>query len=287
MNSLRVWPAAFSTLLLVVAAISCRDPASPDYPAPEVSGAYVLLRAGGFPVPGRCFRELDRQLGEVSVSLGLLLLDAERSLAQQEEVWLGCTRGDTLSRNEERPFHISGPLIIVDRAVAIAEPADTGTTIGNTLILRRAGADFVYERVAALNDYHYYRTSDVAQWSVGLAVFWPEPSNGGWTLNLSSRDFQEVYLLMPPGVRPSVGTFSIGSKSAAPYFALMRRTLKAQEFEATSGMLTVTESTEGRLVGSFRIDLRGSSFASMGLSTRVEGRFVARCGVPGRTPCGD
>ena len=177
---------------------------------------------------------------------------------------------------------VDGPIVTVEHPPGSSDPLiDSGTVTSRSLILRRGGFDFVYERVSSNDDFFYLRTSDINQWMVGSASFSNEGSpTYGWAVLFAPTDFvrnQYVSFSRAAG-RPAPGSYQVGPRGSAIFHAHTQRDLPSggQVFESTGGTVTITESTMELVAGSFVTDLNDGH----GSLTRIEGRFVARCSIP-------
>ena len=267
---------------LVFATVSCRDSTGPEpFPDADLRGSFLLVRTA----PTVCLKQIDPDGAQAFVSLGLLTFDVDSARVRQQEVRVGCLRGDTLVVDQKRSFRVNGPGVIIERRdPASAAAPDSGTVSGNILALRIARADLVYERVTDRDNLHYFRVSEFPRvfgnslsWTVGTSAFRTAPHNGVWELQLpgtTQNQGQALYLYRPVG-RPEVGTYPIGAFMTAPFSALLGRSEQYGfgSFESTSGTITITESTPAHLAGSFTIDLRSST----GSTARAEGRFRSLC----------
>jgi hypothetical protein len=271
-------------IMITGAALACDDSTSPDtLPPADLHGSFVLVRAAGALPEQICFGLSDPPRGEM-ISLGLLTFDTTRSVVRQQErrlegfACLGQLVGDTIVVDQERSYDVKGPLVLVTRTSGVGDAVvDTGALTGGTLVLRRNGYDFVYERATPDDAIFFLATSDLDAWMVGGATFSSGASSGEWDMAFWPTHFtynQRIYFFRPAG-RPSLGAYQVGHYTSAPFYVRISRDIPggAQIFESTSGTITITVSTPERMAGSFTIDLVDGADNP----TRIEGSFVARC----------
>jgi|GEM_PF-4285308 len=264
-----------ATLALLAAA--CGDgPVAPPASTP-MAGSYVLARAVGAPPGEVCFDFTDPPTGTAALAFGLLTFDS--AAVRQQEVRVtgfGCTGsavGDTVPIDIRREYRASGSSFVILRP-GLAE--DSGTVSGMTLVLRRGIFEYVYERVSSADNAFFARTGDLEGWMAGPATF-ATGTDGRWTLSLQPTHGprnQRIYVFRNGGP-PSVGDHPLGYYTTSTVYARVPRDLPGggQIFESTSGQLSITEASAGRIAGTFSF----TGVDGAGTATPVTGSFVARC----------
>jgi hypothetical protein len=272
---------------------TCGGTSSPDdslaaQTRANVQGSFVLVRAGGDPPGAVCFEQVDPPKGSMVV-FGMLTFDTERSVVRQIEVRRNdCSSvplNDTVKVDQERPIRIIGPNVLVDRPLT-REGAltDTVRSSGATLVARRHGADFVYERIVRSDNAFYALSSDIGSWMAGVGLFAPgNAERTSWGLQLEPTHFainQHLAFARLTG-RPTAGTYQLGGSSTS-FYAAMERDIPtgAQFFESVSGTIVITDSSPDRVSGSFTLDM----VDTRGTTNRVDGKFTARCSLRAGCP---
>jgi hypothetical protein len=106
-------------------------------------------------------------------------------------------------------------------------------------------------------------------------------TNGAFELRLNRSP--HMISVGGSGARPGVGTHAIGRWGASPPPPLFASYFSGRYFHSDSGMLTITESSQGRLKGSLTVSVTERTVTPV--TATVTATFDATCRTAGLVTC--